>query len=238
MLNSIGLDNDGIDHFIEHHVPYLSSLGTKIVANVAGKTEAEFPALVAKLHSISGIDAIELNLSCPNVTGGIDFATNPELTESVIRRCRGETELPLFAKLTPNVTEIVSIAHAAACGGADALTLINTVLGTAIDWKRRRPILSNIYGGLSGPAIKPIALRIVLTVARRVDIPIIGVGGITTIDDVMEFLVAGASAVQLGTVNFFDPTASMRILDELPGALETLGVTSVREAVGSVNLTT
>ena len=236
MLNSIGLDNDGIDHFIEHHVPYLAGLGTKIIANVAGKTEAEFQALVAKLNPVAGIDAIELNLSCPNVSGGIDFATNPEVTERVLRQCRAETEIPLLAKLTPNVTDIVSIADAAARGGADAVTLINTLLGTAIDWRRRRPILSNVLGGLSGPAIKPIALRAVLTVARRVKIPIIGVGGIATVDDVMEFLVAGASAVQLGTVSFFDPTSSMRILDELPAALKTLGVGSVREVIGSVIL--
>lgn len=236
MLNSIGLDNDGIDHFIEHHVPYLATLGTRIIANVAGKTEAEFPALVAKLNPIRGIHAIELNLSCPNVSGGIDFATNPEVTERVLRQCRSETELPLLAKLTPNVTDLVSIAEAASRGGADAVTLINTVLGTAIDWKRRKPILSNVLGGLSGPAIKPIALRAVLTVARRVKIPIVGVGGVSTIDDVMEFLVAGASAVQLGTVSFFDPTASMRILAELPQAITSMKASSVTDVIGSVIL--
>lgn len=238
MLNSIGLDNDGIDHFIEHHVPYLATLGTRIIANVAGKTEAEFPALVAKLNPIEGIHAIELNLSCPNVSGGIDFATNPEVTERVLRQCRSETELPLLAKLTPNVTDLVSIADAASRGGADAVTLINTVLGTAIDWKRRKPILSNVLGGLSGPAIKPIALRAVLTVARRVKIPIVGVGGVSTIDDVMEFLVAGASAVQLGTVSFFDPTASMRILEELPQAITSMKASSVSDVIGSVILPT
>lgn len=236
MLNSIGLDNDGIDYFIEHHVPYLSQLGTRVIANVAGKSEDEFPELVAQLEPVEGVDAIELNLSCPNVSGGTDFATRPEVTERVVRRCRDGSSKPLFAKLTPNVTDIVSIADAARVGGADAVTLINTLVGTAIDWRRQKPILSNVVGGLSGPAIKPVALRMVLSVAQKVPIPIIGVGGITTLDDVMEFLVAGASAVQLGTVHFFDPTSSMRLLDELPKAIASLGAKSVREIVGSVKL--
>jgi dihydroorotate dehydrogenase (NAD+) catalytic subunit len=236
MLNSIGLDNDGIDHFIDHHVPYLSAQGTRVIANVAGKSEEEFPALVAKLDPVVGVDAIELNLSCPNVSGGIDFATKPEVTERVLRQCRQATAKPLFAKLTPNVTDIVSVADGARMGGADAVTLINTLVGTAIDWRKRRPILSNVVGGLSGPAIKPVALRMVLSVARKVPIPIIGVGGITTIDDVMEFLVAGASAVQLGTVHFFDPTSSMRLLDELSKAIASLGASSVREIVGTLEL--
>lgn len=236
MLNSIGLDNDGIDHFIEHHVPYLSQLGTRVIANVAGKSEDEFPELVAQLDPVAGVDAIELNLSCPNVSGGTDFATRPEVTERVVRRCREASEKPLFAKLTPNITDIVSIAQAACSGGADAVTLINTLVGTAIDWRRQKPILSNIVGGLSGPAIKPVALRMVLSVAQKVSIPIIGVGGITTLDDVMEFLVAGASAIQLGTVHFFDPTSSMRLLDALPEAIASLGAKSVREVVGSVKL--
>jgi dihydroorotate dehydrogenase (NAD+) catalytic subunit len=236
MLNSIGLDNDGIDHFIEHHVPYLSQLGTRVIANVAGKSEDEFPELVAQLDPIAGVDAIELNLSCPNVSGGTDFATRPEVTQRVVRRCRDASSKPLFAKLTPNVTDIVSIADAARSGGADAVTLINTLVGTAIDWRRRKPILSNVVGGLSGPAIKPVALRMVLSVAQKVDIPIIGVGGITTLDDVMEFLVAGASAVQLGTVHFFDPTSSMRLLDQLSEAVASLGAQSIKEIVGSVQL--
>jgi dihydroorotate dehydrogenase (NAD+) catalytic subunit len=231
MLNSIGLDNDGIDHFIAHHLPYLASLGTKIIANVAGKTEAEFPELVAKLHAAQGADAIELNLSCPNVSGGIDFATRPEVTHRVVERCRRETSLPILAKLTPNVTDIVAIAQAARDAGADALTLTNTVLGTAIDWRRRSPILTNVVGGLSGPAIKPIVLRIVLAVARNVDIPIIAVGGITNVDDIMEFLVAGASAVQLGTVNFFDPTAAERLLGELEQALDSCHAQQVADVV-------
>lgn len=236
MLNSIGLDNDGIDHFLEHHMPYLARLGPKVIANIAGKTEVEFPMLAAKAASTKEIDALELNLSCPNVSGGIDFATRPEVTERVIRSVREATELPILAKLTPNVTDIVSIAQAAKIGGADAVTLINTIVGTAIDWRKRRPLLSNVVGGLSGPAIKPVALRMVLAVARRVDIPIVAAGGIATIDDVMEFFVAGASAVQIGTANFYRPRASIEVLDALPAAIGELGAASVREIVGTVKL--
>src|SRR5712691_7356809 len=160
----------------------------------------------------AGLAAIELNLSCPNVAGGVDFATNPEVTARVVGRAREVCPLPLVAKLTPNVTDIAAIAQAAAEAGADAVSLVNTFLGMAIDWRRRRPILGNVTGGLSGPAIKPLALRMVWQVARKVRIPVIGIGGIATLDDVMEFLVAGASAVQLGTVNYYDPTISTRLV--------------------------
>jgi dihydroorotate dehydrogenase (NAD+) catalytic subunit len=235
MLNAIGLDNDGIEHFITHHLPYLRTLGTALVANIAGKTEDEFPEMAAMLADEPGIAAIELNLSCPNVSGGVDFATQPEITRRVVQRVRAVCPQPIVAKLTPNVTDIVPIAQAAVEGGADAITLINTYVGMAIDWRRRRALLGNRTGGLSGPAIKPLALRLVWHVARQVKVPIIGVGGIASLDDVMEFLVAGASAVQLGTVNFYDPTASIRILEALPGAIASLGATSVREITASLS---
>ena len=164
-----------------------------------------------------------------------DFATDPDETRRVVREVRQVCPLPIIAKLTPNVTDIVPIARAAAEGGADALSLVNTFIGMAVDWKRRRPILGNVTGGLSGPAIKPLALRLVWNTARQVPIPIIGVGGIATLDDVMEFLVAGASAVQLGTVNFYDPTAAVRIVEGLPGALAQVGAESVREVVGALH---
>lgn len=234
MLNAIGLDNDGIDHFLKHHLPYLRTLPTAIIANIAGKNEQEFVDMAATLGAESGLAGLELNLSCPNVSGGVDFAIDPEVTRRAVRRVRAVCPLPLLAKLTPNVTDIAEIAQAAADGGADAVTLVNTFVGVAIDWRRRRPILGNGTGGLSGPAIKPLALRQVWQVARKVSIPIVGVGGISNIDDVMEFLAAGASAVQLGTVNFFDPTASMAIVERLPGALAELGVNGVREAIGTV----
>ena len=232
LLNAIGLDNDGIEHFLSHHLPYLRTLPTAIIANVAGKSEDEFVELAALVGQAVGLAALELNLSCPNVSGGIDFATDPALTRRVVRRCREVCPLPLLAKLTPNVTDLVSIAKAAADGGADALTLVNTYLGIAIDWRRRRPILGNATGGLSGPAIKPLALRAVWSVARERILPIVGVGGIATLDDAMEFIVAGASAVQVGTANFYDPTAAVRIVQALPDALAQLGCPSVSQAVG------
>jgi dihydroorotate dehydrogenase (NAD+) catalytic subunit len=234
MLNAIGLDNDGIDHFISHHLPYLRTLPTVVIANIAGKNEDEFVTMAEQIGRASGLAGLELNLSCPNVSGGIDFATDPAVTRRVVERCRAVCPLPIVAKLTPNVTDIVAIAEAAAEGGADAVSLINTFVGIAIDWKRRRPILGNVTGGLSGPAIKPLALRMVWQVAQRVKVPVMGIGGIATIDDAMEFLVAGASGVQLGTVNFYDPTAAVRIVEQLPAALSQLGAASVAEIVGTL----
>ncbi len=234
MLNSIGLDNDGIDHFLDHHLPYLSELPTSLIVNIAGKTEEEFAEMAGMLEGKPGIAALELNLSCPNVSGGIDFAINPELTRRVLTLAKEVCSLPLIAKLTPNVTHIVPIAQAAAEGGAAALSLINTFVGMAIDWRKRKPVLGNITGGLSGPAIKPLALRLVWQVSQNVNIPLIGIGGISNIDDVMEFLIAGASAVQIGTANFFDPTLSNRLVDQLPQALEESGAASVSEVVGTL----
>lgn len=234
LLNAIGLDNDGIDHFIAHHLPYLRTLPTAIIGNIAGKTADEFPAMAEKIGREPGLAALELNLSCPNVAGGIDFATDPDVTRRIVRACRDVCPLPLLAKLTPNVTNIVPIAKAAADGGADAVTLVNTFVGMAIDWRKKKPILGNVTGGLSGPAIKPLALRLVWQVAKTKAVPVIGVGGIATLDDVMEFLVAGATAVQLGTVNFYDPTAAQRIVDGLSAALGQLRAADVREIVGAV----
>ena len=234
MLNSIGLDNDGIVAFVAHHLPYLASLSTAIVVSIAGRTREEFVEMAAQLSEHDAVDAVELNISCPNVSGGIDFGTDPEMCRRLVVDCRGACRHPLFAKLTPNVTSIAQIAAAAAEGGADSISLINTCLGMAVDWRGRRPLLGNVLGGLSGPAIKPIALRAVYQAAQATNVPIIGIGGIATIDDVMEFLVAGASAVQLGTVNFYNPTASMTILDALPAALAELGAKSVAEIVGTL----
>jgi dihydroorotate dehydrogenase (NAD+) catalytic subunit len=234
MLNAIGLDNDGIDHFIVHHVPYLRQLPTAIIANIAGKNEQEFIEMAEQIGRVEGLAALELNLSCPNVAGGVDFATDPAITRRVVSGVRQVCPLPIIAKLTPNVTNIVPIAQAAAEAGADAVSLINTFVGMAIDWRKRRPVLGNVTGGLSGPAIKPLALRLVWQVARHVTIPIIGIGGIATLDDVMEFLVAGASAVQIGTANFYDPDVAPRLVDQLPGALRQLGAATVREVIGTL----
>ena len=234
MLNAIGLDNDGIEHFITHHLPYLRTLPTVIIANIAGKNEDEFVEMAERIGKEPGLAALELNLSCPNVAGGTDFAVDPAVTHRIVRRVRGVCPLPLIAKLTPNVTDIVPIAQAAGDGGADVVSLVNTFVGMAIDWRRRRPVLGNNTGGLSGPAIKPLALRLVRQVARAVRIPIMGIGGIASIDDVMEFLIAGASAVQLGTVNFYDPTAAQRVVEALPFRLQEIGANSVTEIVGSL----
>jgi len=236
LLNSIGLDNDGIEAFIERHLPYLGSVGAPIVVSIAGRSHEEFVELAARLDGLPGVAALELNISCPNVSGGVDFGTDPAMCQRVVAGVRAASSLPLFAKLTPNVTTIAEIAKAAEAGGADAVSLINTCLGMAVDWRRRRPLLGNVLGGLSGPAIKPIALRAVFQVSRAVKTPVIGIGGIASIDDVMEFVVAGASAVQLGTVNYYRPTASIEILDALPGALAELGAAKLSDAVGSLEL--
>jgi dihydroorotate dehydrogenase (NAD+) catalytic subunit len=234
MLNSIGLDNDGLDAFIAHHLPYLAGLGAPIIVSIAGRTEDEFVDMAAQLGTARGAAAVELNISCPNVSGGIDFGTNPQMCERVVAGCRQACPLPIIAKLTPNVTSVPDIARAAEAGGADAISLINTCLGMAVDWRRRRPLLGNVLGGLSGPAIKPIALRCVFQAARAVSTPIVGVGGIASLDDVMEFIVAGASAVQLGTVNFYNPTATMSVLDGLPAALAQAGAARVADIVGTI----
>ncbi len=236
MLNSIGLDNDGIEAFIEHHLPYLGGLGTAIIVSIAGRTHDEFVEMSARLDGLAGVAAIELNISCPNVSHGVDFGTDPAMCEGVVKDCRAACGWPIIAKLTPNVTDIVTIAAAAEAGGADAISLINTVQGMAVDWRRRRPMLGNVLGGLSGPAIKPIALRCVHQVVSKVKTPLIGIGGIATLDDVMEFLVTGATAVQIGTANFYNPTATMTILDGLPGALAELGAKCVGDVVGTLQL--
>jgi dihydroorotate dehydrogenase (NAD+) catalytic subunit len=234
MLNSIGLDNDGIDSFLERQLPYLASLGTPIIVSVAGRSDQEFTRMAARLDGMPGVAALELNISCPNVSGGVDFGTDPAMCEELVAGVRSACSLPVLAKLTPNVTDIGQIAKAAEAGGADAVSLINTCLGMAVDWRRGRPLLGNVLGGLSGPAIKPIALAAVYRVAQTVDVPLVGIGGIASIDDVMEFLVVGATAVQIGTANFYNPTVSMQMLDALPAALAQLGATCVADVVGTI----
>ena len=235
LLNSIGLDNDGIEAFIAHHLPYLRSLAAPAIVSIAGRTHEEFVAMARRLDGEEGVAALELNISCPNVSGGVDFGTDPAMCRRLVAEVREAVSLPVMAKLTPNVTSIAAVAKAAEDGGADAISLINTVLGMAIDWRRRRPMLGNVLGGLSGPAIKPIALRCVYQAAQAVKTPLVGIGGIATIDDVMEFLVAGASAVQIGTANYYDPTVTMKILDQLPIALGELNASRVSDVVGTLD---
>ena len=234
LLNSIGLDNDGLEMFIEKHLHFLLGLQTAVIANIAGRTVEEFVQMARRLDQFRQLAGLELNISCPNVSGGVDYGTDPELTGKVVREVRGACSLPVIAKLTPNVTDVVAIARAAAEAGADAVSLVNTFQGMAVDWRRRKPVLGGVLGGLSGPAIKPLALRIVFQVARAVDVPIIGIGGIATIDDVMEFLVAGASAVQIGTANFYNPGVANRLVGELAEVVKREGCRHVTDLVGTI----
>ena len=234
LLNSIGLDNDGLDAFIVHHLPYLTGLSTPLIVSIAGSSYDEFVGMAARLDHEQGIAAIELNISCPNVSGGVDFGVDAEMCGRLVSGVRSACRFPIVAKLTPNVTRIVDIAQAASEAEADAISLINTVLGMAVDWRGRRPLLGNVMGGLSGPAIKPIALRCVHQVRRVVTTPIVAIGGIASIDDVMEFLVTGATAVQIGTANYYDPTVSMKVLDQLPAAVAELRAACVTDLVGTL----
>lgn len=238
LLNSIGLDNDGFDQFVAEKLPYLAGLGTSVIVNIAAKTNDEFSRMADVLNAAEGVAAVELNISCPNVSGGVDFGTNPDLAADVVRTVRSAGDLPVIAKLTPNVTSVVPIAQAVADAGADAVSLINTFQGMAIDWKKRQPVLGNAMGmgGLSGPAIKPLALRIVWQVAQAVKIPIIGIGGIQCLDDVMEFVVVGASAVQIGTANFYNPGLANKLVDELQQVIQQQNVNTFSELVGTLSI--
>jgi len=234
MLNSIGLENKGIDHFLAEALPRMRTLGPKVIVNIGGESIDEFVQLAARCTA-AGVDALELNLSCPNVQEGrLYFATEPRLTEQAVRAVKQVAGVPVFAKLSPNVTDITVIGRAAEHGGADGITAINTLIGMAVDWRRRRPVLGKTTGGLSGPAIKPVALRMVYELARSVRIPVIGVGGAATAGDVMEFLCAGASAVQLGTAAFVDPAVLARTLDELRRTVTDSGM-PVRQWIGCLH---
>ncbi len=235
MLNAIGLQNVGIDAFIEKKVPFLRTISTPVIVNFFGNTVEEYAALAEKLDAIPEVAGIEVNISCPNVKhGGIVFGTEPKAAYSVVSAVRSSTIKPLIVKLSPNVTDIVEMAAACAEAKADALSLINTITGMSIDIKTRRPSLANVTGGLSGPAIKPVALRMVWQVSRAVKLPIIGIGGITCVTDVLEFLLAGATAVQVGTANFLSPSASQQIVEDLKAYLFDNGIDDVKELIGAL----
>jgi dihydroorotate dehydrogenase (NAD+) catalytic subunit len=237
MLNAIGLENVGLASFIKDKLPYLQTLNTAVVVNVYGQTIAAYAELAERLETCGGIAALEVNISCPNVkAGGIAFGADPKAAHSVVAAVRQRTRLPLWVKLSPNVTDVTQIARAAADAGADALSLINTLTGLAIDVGSRRPVLANVTGGLSGPAIKPVALRMVWQVARAVDLPIIGIGGIMNYTDVLEFLIAGASAVQVGTANFVNPCTAVEIVDGLAGYCRENGLMHLRELTGTLEV--
>ncbi len=236
LLNSIGLPNPGVEAYVEKELPKLRTLGCPLVVNIAGHDAAEFAELAARLERELGIDALELNMSCPNVAGGLDFSASPEAARDVVRRVRDVTARPLIAKLSPNVTDARPIAVAAAEAGADAISAVNTFVGLVVDWRRRAPVLGRGVGGLSGPAIKPLALRIVWQLARAVDVPVIGIGGIGTADDVLDFLVAGARAVQIGTANYVNPRAAIQALEGLPARFAALGARSLADVVGTLRM--
>ncbi|MDR1276555.1 MAG: dihydroorotate dehydrogenase [Candidatus Accumulibacter sp.] len=232
MLNAIGLQNIGIDAFVARKLPFLRTVKTPCIANFFGETLEEYAEMAARLDAIPEVAALEVNISCPNVKkGGIVFGVDPASASGVVSACRAETKKPLIVKLSPNVTDIVVMARACADAGADALSLINTLLGLAVDLAKRRPMLANVTGGLSGPAVKPIALRMVWQVARAVEIPVVGIGGITSASDALEFILAGATAVQVGTANFVTPDAAQRVARDMESWLIDNGVDDVKSLI-------
>jgi dihydroorotate dehydrogenase (NAD+) catalytic subunit len=235
MLNAIGLANVGIDKFISDKMPFLRKSGTRIIVNVAGSSIAEYTEVCTRLEDCPGIDMIELNISCPNVDeGGMEFGSNPRLTEKAVSASKKVISRPLIAKLSPNVTNIVEIAEAAEQGGADVLSLINSLVGTSVDTNSWQPRLTNNKGGLTGPAIKPIALAMVDAVYSTCRLPIIGIGGIASVEDVVEFILCGASAVQIGTALFVTPDLPVKLVTGLQKYLKQKGLNSITELTGKV----
>ena len=233
MLNCVGLQNKGVDYFCTHIYPLIKDVDTAMIVNVSGNSPEDYAACAARINELPGIPAIELNISCPNVKqGGMAFGTSPEGAASVVRAVRAAYDKTLIVKLSPNVTSITDIALAVQDAGADAVSLINTLMGMAIDAERRKLVLSIGTGGLSGPAVKPVALRMVYQVARAVRIPVIGLGGISSATDAVEFLLAGASAVQIGTANFIDPSVSVKVVRGIDDYLVRHGFASVQDIVG------
>ncbi len=237
MLNAIGLENVGVDRFISEKMPYLSALGIPVFVNILGDSVEEYSRIAERLAQVEGVAAIEVNISCPNFKkGGVAFGADPKMAAAVTAAVKQSCQVPVIVKLSPNVTDVTLMAKAVQEAGADAVSLINTLIGMAIDLRSRRPRLANIIGGLSGPAIKPVALRMVYQVAQVVTIPIIGIGGITTAEDAMEFMLAGASAVQVGTANFVNPRASEDVVDGIAAYVREQQLGSVRDLIGALRV--
>jgi dihydroorotate dehydrogenase (NAD+) catalytic subunit len=235
MLNAIGLQNPGVDHFKAVDLPWLASQGATTIVNVCGHKVSEYVSCLAALEESPVPDAYEINISCPNVdAGGMTIGTDPAMVQEVVSACRALTKKPMIVKLTPNVTDITVIAKAAEASGADALSLINTVMGMAINTRTRKPELARVTGGLSGPAIKPIALAKVWQVHSAVDLPLLGMGGITCADDAIEFMLAGATAVAVGTANFINPLSTVEIIEGIRAYCEANGVSDVNELIGAL----
>ncbi|MCW5207052.1 dihydroorotate dehydrogenase [Desulfobulbus sp. F5] len=236
MLNAIGLENVGVDRFISEKMPYLRTLTAPLFVNILGDSLDDYRELARRLNEVPGISGIEVNISCPNVKkGGVAFGAVPEMAAAVTAAVRGVTKLPVIVKLSPNVTDITVMAKAVEAAGADAVSLINTLIGMAINAETRKPRLANIIGGLSGPAIKPIALRMVWQTAQAVQIPVIGIGGISTAEDAVEFLLAGATAVQVGTANFYDPSAAEKIVAGLEEYLQRHNEERISTLIGALD---
>ena len=234
MLNSIGLQNSGVEQFIANDIAFFREIDPLVIINVCGHKIEDYCHVARRLSEEDGIDMLELNISCPNVSeGGVQFGTNWKLTEKVVCEVRKVTDLPLIVKLTPNVTDIEVIAKAAEGAGADALSMINTLFGMRIDINRRRPVLGNTFGGLSGPAVKPVALRCVYQAARCTKIPIIGMGGIINGDDAIEFMMAGAAAVAVGSANFANPRAAIDVLEGMENFMEKNGIADINDIIGA-----
>ncbi len=237
MLNAIGLQNVGIEAFIAKKIPFIRTVNTPCIVNFFGETAEEYAEMAARLDALPEVAGLEMNISCPNVRqGGIIFGTDPACAASIVKACRTATKKPLFVKLSPNVTDIVGMAHACADEGADALSLINTLIGMAIDLNARRPVLANITGGLSGPAIKPVALRMVWLVAKAVKIPVIGIGGIMNATDALEFILAGATAIQVGTASFINPGAAQTIAEDIEAWMVAHGETDIKNLIGALKV--
>ncbi len=235
MLNAVGLQNKGVDYFIEHIYPRIKHLDTNIIVNVSGSSISDYVAVAEKIDTLNAIPAIELNISCPNVKqGGMAFGTSCQAAQDVVSAVRKVYHKTLIVKLSPNVTDIVSIAQSVQDSGADAVSLINTLMGMAIDAEKQKPILSTITGGLSGPCVKPIALRMVWQVSKAISIPIIGLGGICSATDAIEFLLAGATAIQIGTANFIDPQITIKVVDGINDYLERKNIQSVKDIIAII----
>ena len=237
MLNAIGLENVGLAVFLKEKLPFLRRLDTPVYVNVYGKTTEEYAELAARLEDVEGVSGVEVNISCPNVkSGGVAFGAYPESAAEVVRAIRKQINKPMMVKLSPNVTDITEIAKSVEAEGADAISLINTITGMAIDIETRRPKIANITGGLSGPAIKPVALRMVWQVAQTVKVPVVGIGGIMTATDALEFLIAGAAAVQIGTANFINPSATEDIIDGIENFLMERNISDISDIVGTLEV--
>lgn len=232
MLNSIGLQNVGVEGIVREKAPIWAQWRVPVIVNIAAESAEEFATIARGLEGVLGVAGLELNISCPNVAGGLDFGQDPRLAAEVVRSVRRSTSLPVIVKLTPNVTDIVSIARAVEAEGADAISLINTLVGMVMDTRARRPILGTVTGGLSGPAIKPVALALVYRVAGSVKVPVVGIGGIGTADDAIEFLLAGASAVEIGSISFVEPRAALGVVEGLEAWCLAEGVQRVADLVG------